>query len=55
MVHPQGNGIVQNTKYEEIIKVVYVYKLEIRLKHNSMFKLLHLQAKQHIDNSMVFI
>ena len=32
MVHPQGNGIAQNTKYEEIIKIWYLYKLEIRSK-----------------------
>ena len=23
MVHPQGNGIAQNTKYEEMIKTTY--------------------------------
>ena len=33
MVHPQGNGIAQNTKYEEMIKQPwYLYKLEIRSK-----------------------
>ena len=30
MVHPQGNGIAQNTKYEETIQIWYSYKLEIR-------------------------
>ena len=30
MVHPQGNGIAQNTKYEEMINIWYLYKLEIR-------------------------
>ena len=33
MVRPQGNGIAQNTKYEEMInKIWYLYKLEIRSK-----------------------
>ena len=32
MVHPEGNGIVQNTKYEEITKLGYDYKLKIRSK-----------------------
>lgn len=32
MVHPQGNGIAQNTKYEEMTKTWYLYKLEIRSK-----------------------
>ena len=30
MVHPQGNGIVQNTKHEDMTKTWYLYKLEIR-------------------------
>ena len=35
MVHPQGNGIAQNTKYEDMIykkQTLYLYKLEIRSK-----------------------
>ena len=32
MVHSQGNGIAQNTKYEETIKMWYLYKLEIHSK-----------------------
>ena len=37
MVHPQGNGIAQNTKYEENINkqnIWYLYKLENRTKKN---------------------
>ena len=32
MVHPQGNGIAQNTKYEEMTNTWYLCKLEIRKK-----------------------
>ena len=32
MVHPEGNEIVQNTKYEEITKVWYSYNLKISSK-----------------------
>ena len=35
MVHPQGNGIAQNTKHEEMINIWYLYKLEIRSKRKS--------------------
>ena len=55
MVHPQGNGIAQNTKYEEMINMCYLYKLEIRSNTLVFFKLLHLQSNKHIDKHMVFI
>jgi len=56
MVHPQGNGIAQNTKYEEMINTWYLYKLEIRSKTSEyVFKLLHLQSNKHIDKHMLFI
>ena len=32
MVHAEGNGIVQNTTYEEITKPWCLYKLKIRSK-----------------------
>ena len=35
MVHPQGNGIAQSTKSEEMIQIWYLYKLEIRSKTKS--------------------
>ena len=35
MVHPQGNEIAQNTKYEELIKLWHLYKLKIRSKRTS--------------------
>ena len=50
MVHHQRNGIAQNTKYEEIIKVLYLYKLELRSKNASLFKLLRLQSKNTLIN-----
>ena len=37
MVHPQGNGIAQNTEYEETITMLYVYKLEIRSKTKKLW------------------
>ena len=32
MVHPEGNGIVQNIKYKDITNLRYLYKLKIRSK-----------------------
>ena len=32
MVHPEGNEIVQNIKYEEITKIRYSFKLKNRSK-----------------------
>ena len=55
MVHPQGNGIAQNTKYEEMINIWYLYKLEIRSNTLVVFKLLHLQSNKHIDKHMVVV